>query len=122
MNRKTLRDLLAELEDRTAAGTFRWLDSDWRNAFIGAFEHGSVTLTLDYGPTQENDGKTREWVHVSLVNPEGLIADEYSIHESDPEFDSAKQLWRTARATSRGADELLKQMLEEIRRTPAVAA
>ena len=129
MNRDELTDLLQMLTEKTAAGRLQWTETSTEDAFVASLESGIVRLLRGREVDYEHDVPPATSFTVSLLSPDGLVADEASfVGPRWPEegfsknFLAARRLWERARAKARSADQLLQQILQELRGQKELAA
>ena len=127
MNDAALRTLLADLLEQTQDRRRRWDEvPDERDAFFTAFDAGTLGVRRKRTTFQGEDGDfvrvdqilvqivTAEGDTVlerAFVGPAGYVRDA----GGTPGFSVARDLWDAARETARGADELIKAILREVR-------
>ena len=133
MKTPTIERLLTELRNETAHENRRWEEvPDERDAFFTAFDAGTLVLERHPARFQDEHG---DFVKVDqflarVVTAEGTVVAErsfvgpagYGIDGTAPTgFRAARDLWNAARETARGAEELLQNLLREVRRDSAPA-
>jgi hypothetical protein len=114
------------LVERLVRGTpqrdIAWSETPRRDAFVTILEHGSVEVSR----CQEFDdaGSPMEWFELIVITPNGQVVERLSSQPNLSGMDSVKfdarklaELYRQARASATGANDVLDGILGELARS-----
>ena len=127
MNDRDFTRLLEELRDQTADGDRRWEETPGeREAFFTPLDAGTVAISRRPARFPDESG---EFVRVDQFLVRVLTAGGEAVSERSfvgpaafgigdgetADFVQVRDLWNAARETARGADELIRALLREVR-------
>jgi hypothetical protein len=106
------QELILRLISRTARGELDWKEAADRG-FQVSFSHNSVKL-------QSSSSRNGNVYTVLLLNARGEVADSFDDEDLDEQpggkwFETLKELYRQAQRHVRGADDVLNDLLSELK-------
>jgi hypothetical protein len=108
-----LHKLLRELNQVTAEGMLPWEDTADDEEFRAILKPGMVRVGRR--SAYYDDGESSRYFAVTLLNPEGRVAEEFEARES-PEIEMAAELFELARRSALKGDALLDDLLADLER------